>query len=43
METYDVIAFNKIAVTVAADGLYFIDYSVPAQAKVTGKITIEKP
>ena len=43
MDTYDVIAFNKIAVTVASNGLYFIDYSVPAQAKVTGKITIEKP
>jgi hypothetical protein len=43
METYDVIAFNKMAITVATDGLYIIDYSVPSQAKVTGKITLEKP
>jgi hypothetical protein len=42
IETYDVIAFNSIAVTVAKDGLYLIDYSNMADIKVAGKILVQK-
>ena len=41
-KTYDVIAINGIALTVAEDGIYFIDYRNPDQAFITGKITINK-
>jgi hypothetical protein len=42
METYDVIALNGIAIVVAKDGLYFIDYLNPASASVIGKVGITK-
>jgi hypothetical protein len=41
-KTYDVITINGIAITVAEDGIYFIDYRNPNQAFITGKITINK-
>jgi len=41
-DTYDVIAWNRIALTVAKDGIYFIDYSNPTQAFVAGKVVISK-
>jgi hypothetical protein len=41
-KTYDVITVNGIAITVAEDGIYFIDYRNPNQAFITGKITINK-
>jgi len=40
IETYDVIALGGLAITVAKDGLYFINYSNPANASVVGKISI---
>lgn len=40
IETYDVIALNGVALTVAKDGLYFINYSNPAAPVITGKVTI---
>lgn len=40
IETYDVIAMNGLAITVAKDGLYFIDYRQPATASVVGKISV---
>lgn len=42
METYDVIALGGLAITVAKDGLYFINYSNPAAANVVGKVSIVK-
>lgn len=39
METYDVIAMNGIAITVAKDGLYFISYANPSDVKVISKIS----
>jgi hypothetical protein len=42
IETYDVIAINGLAITVAKDGLYFINYSNPANASVVGKVSILK-
>ena len=42
IETYDVIALNGLAITVAKDGLYFINYSNPVTASVIGKISIVK-
>lgn len=42
IETYDVIALNGLAITVAKDGLYFINYSNPATASVVGKVSIVK-
>lgn len=42
METYDVIALGGLAITVAKDGLYFINYANPANAAVVGKISIIK-
>jgi hypothetical protein len=41
-DTYDVIAWNRIALTVAKDGIHFIDYTNPQQAFVAGKIVISK-
>jgi hypothetical protein len=41
-KTYDVITINGIALTVAEDGIYFIDYRNPSQASIAGKITIAK-
>lgn len=41
IETYDVIALNGLAITVAKDGLYFITYTNPATAAVVGKIALE--
>lgn len=41
-KTYDVITMNGIALTVAEDGIYFIDYRNPNQAFITGKLTIAK-
>jgi hypothetical protein len=41
-KTYDVITINGIALTVAEDGIYFIDYRNPNQAFIAGKITIAK-
>ncbi len=42
IETYDVIALNGLAITVAKDGLYFINYSQPANAGVVGKVSVIK-
>ncbi|MEQ1797559.1 MAG: hypothetical protein ABL872_06385 [Lacibacter sp.] len=42
IETYDVIALGGLAITVAKDGLYFINYTNPANAAVVGKISIIK-
>jgi hypothetical protein len=39
METYDVIAINNIAITVAKDGLYLVDYNNLADVKVISKIS----
>jgi hypothetical protein len=41
-DAYDVIAWNRIALTVAKDGIHFIDYSNPQQAFIAGKVTITK-
>ncbi|MEO8174259.1 MAG: hypothetical protein ABI581_14290 [Sediminibacterium sp.] len=41
-ESNDVIALQGIAITVAKDGLYFIDYSNPYNASVISKIQIIK-
>lgn len=41
-EAYDVIAWNRIALTVTKDGIHFIDYSNPQQAFVAGKVVITK-
>jgi hypothetical protein len=41
-EAYDVIAWNRIALTVTKDGIHFIDYSNPQQAFVAGKVVISK-
>ena len=37
---YDVIALGGTALTVAKDGIYFINYSNPAQPVVSGKLTV---
>jgi hypothetical protein len=41
IRTYDVIARDGLALTVAEDGLYFISYTDPAKARVIGKMTIK--
>ncbi len=41
-EAMDVIALNGVAVTVAKEGIYFIDYHNPANAKVISKIQINQ-
>jgi hypothetical protein len=40
LETYDVIAYNNIALVVAKDGLYQYDYSNPANLKLLSKLTV---
>ena len=40
METYDVIAVNKLAIVVAKDGLYQFDYTNPAALKQLSKISL---
>jgi hypothetical protein len=42
VDTYDVIARNKYALVVAADGLYFVDYTEPATAHIVSRIDIAK-
>lgn len=42
IDTYDVIAMNKIALVVAKDGLYQYDYSNPADIHLLSKIVINK-
>ncbi|MFC0771715.1 LVIVD repeat-containing protein [Terrimonas alba] len=42
IDTYDVIAMNKIALVVAKDGLYQYDYSNVSDIKLLSKIVIEK-
>jgi hypothetical protein len=39
-ETFDVIAYNKVAIVVATDGLYQYDYSSPDNIKLLSKIAI---
>lgn len=41
-ESYDVIALQGVAITVAKDGIYFIDYSNPNSASVISKLQIIK-
>ncbi|MGN6618479.1 MAG: LVIVD repeat-containing protein [Ilyomonas sp.] len=42
MSTYDVIAQNGIAIVVAEDGLYFIDYKNTSNIKMVSKISFAK-
>ena len=42
LETYDVIAMNKIAIVVAKDGLYQYNYSDPSNLTLLSKLTILK-
>ena len=42
LETFDVIAFNKVALVVAKDGLYQFDYTDLGNIKLLSKITVEK-
>lgn len=42
LETFDVIAYNGIALTVAKTGIYFIDYSNPSDIKIKGSLTIKQ-
>lgn len=42
IDTYDVIALNKIALVVAKDGLYQYDYSNASDIELLSKITINK-
>ncbi len=42
LETYDVIAYNKKALVVAADGIYQYDYSNDKNIHLISKITISK-
>lgn len=41
IETYDVIAINKVALVVASDGLYQYDYSNPSNLKLLSKISVK--
>lgn len=41
-ETFDVIAFNKVAIVSAKDGLYQYDYSDPNNIKQLSRITYDK-
>jgi hypothetical protein len=41
-ETYDVIAYNGLAIVVAKDGLYQFDYSNPANVKLLSKISLKQ-
>jgi hypothetical protein len=40
IETYDVIAYNSIALVVAKDGLYQYDYSNPSDIRLLSKISL---
>jgi hypothetical protein len=40
LETFDVIAFNGIAIVVAKDGLYQYDYSNPSNLKLLSRLSI---
>ena len=42
METYDVIAWNKIALVVAREGLYQFDYSNPEDIRLVSKMELKK-
>lgn len=42
MEAFDVIAWKGTAIVTAKDGLYLINYLNPAQANITGKITLNQ-
>jgi hypothetical protein len=42
METYDVIAMNKVAMVVAKDGLYQYSYADLANIRLLSKININK-
>jgi hypothetical protein len=42
METYDVIAYNKIALVVAKDGLYQFSYANQNDIKLVSKLAIQK-
>jgi hypothetical protein len=42
METYDVIAYNNIALVVAKDGLYQYDYSNPSDIRLLSRIVVKK-
>jgi hypothetical protein len=42
IETYDVIAFNKVAIVVAKDGLYQYDYSDLSNIRLLSKITVNR-
>jgi hypothetical protein len=42
IDTYDVIAFNKIALVVAKDGLYQYNYTNPADLKLLSRIGINR-
>ena len=42
LETYDVIAMNNIAITVAKDGLYFVDFSNISDVKIISKLSIAR-
>lgn len=42
IETYDVIAYNNVALVVAKDGLYQYSYSNPSDIRLLSKITINK-
>lgn len=39
--SYDVIAQNKVALVSAEDGLYFVNYSNPAAARVVGQLSFK--
>jgi len=41
-DTYDVIAFNSIAVMVAKDGIYMVNYSNTSDIKIASKIPVVK-
>lgn len=43
LETYDVIAWNKIALVVAKDGLYQFDYTDPKDIRLISSIKLQKP
>lgn len=42
LESYDVIAYNKIALVVAKEGLYQYDYSNLRNIHLVGKLAISK-
>jgi len=42
MDAQDVITYKKTAIVTATDGLYFVDYGDPVNAKITGFISVTK-